>query len=205
MQVDKLQYVDTKQLEQIAILVNNHGLSVIIVLTILVFGTPYLIILLRSALKNIFKTQIEILKQLTLLTEAMNKLSRNDWTDEELKLFVFYSIADIRWNTQNYIISKIHNNNIKENFELFWKDNIKGEAQTQIDDHIRIFKTTSNNKIQIRNILEAAFIKSVNEIFEVFENQINEDKVEYQKLIYATDKYLNIFQNATKEEINRLF
>ncbi len=78
MQVDKLQYVDTKQLEQIAILVNNHGLSVIIVLTILVFGTPYLIILLRSALKNIFKTQIEILKQLTLLTEAMNKLSRND-------------------------------------------------------------------------------------------------------------------------------
>ena len=68
-----------------------------------------------------------------------------------------------------------------------------------------MFRTTSNNKIQIRNILETAFIKSSNEIFEVFESQISEDKIEHQKLIYATDKYLNVFQNITKEEINRLF
>ena len=197
--MENLDTIDVEKLEKLSFLVNNHGLAVILVLLISMTAIPALIFLLYRNLTELKKNQ-------DITIRILEKMQLNyKWDDETFKSFARYAVIDIRWNIQNYIISKIKTNHIKENFEMFIKGAIQGEGQTEIDTHINEFKTTSNNKLQFRNIVEKECMKANKIIFSKFENQINKNEIIHEDLIYATDKVMNEFMSEAILQVNKLF
>ena len=197
--MENLSDIDVEKIERLSFLVNNHGLAVVLVLIISITAIPALILLLYINLTELKKNQ-------DITIRILEKMQLNyKWDDETFKSFARYAVIDIRWNIQNYIISKIKTNHIKENFEMFIKSAIQGEGQTEIDTHINEFKTTSNNKLQFRNIVERECIKANKIIFSKFENQINKNEIIHEDLIYATDKVMNEFMSEAILQVNKLF
>ena len=197
--MENLSDIDVEKIERLSFLVNNHGLAVVLVLIISITAIPALIFLLYINLTELKKNQ-------DITIRILEKMQLNyKWDDETFKSFARYAVIDIRWNIQNYIISKIKTNHIKENFEMFIKSAIQGEGQTEIDTHINEFKTTSNNKLQFRNIVERECIKANKIIFSKFENQINKNEIIHEDLIYATDKVMNEFMSEAILQVNKLF
>ena len=197
--MENLNTIDIEKLEKLGALVYTHGLAVTLVLLFSITAIPTLFVLLYRNLTELKKTQYATIK-------ILEKMMLNyKWDDETFKSFAKYAIIDIRWNVQNYIIAKIKTNHIKENFELFIRTAIQSEAQTELDKHINEFKTTNNNKLQFRNIVEKEVINANKIIFSIFEDQIKKDAIIHENLIYATDKAMNEFQSDTLTEINKLY
>ena len=197
--MENLNTIDIEKLEKLGALVYTHGLAVTLVLLFSITAIPALFVLLYRNLTELKKTQYATIKML-------EKMMLNyKWDDETFKTFARYAAIDIRWNVQNYIITKIKTNHIKENFELFIRTAIQSEAQTEIDKHINEFKTTNNNKLQFRNIVEKEIINANKIIFSTFEEQIKKDEIIHENLIYAVDKAMNEFQSDVTTVINKLY
>ena len=197
--MENLNTIDIEKLEKLGALVYTHGLAVTLVLLFSITAIPALFVLLYRNLTELKKTQYATIKML-------EKMMLNyKWDDETFKTFARYAAIDIRWNVQNYIITKIKTNHIKENFELFIRTAIQSEAQTEIDKHINEFKTTNNNKLQFRNMVEKEIINANKIIFSTFEEQIKKDEIIHENLIYAVDKAMNEFQSDVMTVINKLF
>ena len=197
--MENLNTIDIEKLEKLGALVYTHGLAVTLVLLFSITAIPALFVLLYRNLAELKKTQYATIKML-------EKMMLNyKWDDETFKSFARYAAIDIRWNVQNYIITKIKTNHIKENFELFIRTAIQSEAQTEIDKHINEFKTTNNNKLQFRNMVEKEIINANKIIFSTFEEQIKKDEIIHENLIYAVDKAMNEFQSDVTTVINKLY
>ena len=197
--MENLNTIDIEKLEKLGALVYTHGLAVTLVLLFSITAIPALFVLLYRNLTELKKTQYATIKML-------EKMMLNyKWDDETFKTFARYAAIDIRWNVQNYIITKIKTNHIKENFELFIRTAIQSEAQTEIDKHINEFKTTNNNKLQFRNMVEKEIINANKIIFSTFEEQIKKDEIIHENLIYAVDKAMNEFQSDVTTVINKLY
>ncbi len=128
-------------------------------------------------------------------------------SDESLKDVIKIYVSDIRNKEQSYIYNKIEKNHLAEYYEGYIENNILNTGLAQVNEkrEALISLTTYNNVNQIRSITEKNLTYHISKIKKVFSEEVTKENIDYENLKSVTNREMELFEQETINQLNKIF
>ncbi len=128
-------------------------------------------------------------------------------SDESLKDVIKIYVSDIRNKEQSYIYNKIEKNHLAEYYEGYIENNILNTGLAQVNEkrEALISLTTYNNVNQFRSVTEKNLTYHINKIKKVFSEELAKESIDYENLKSVTNREMELFEQETINQLNKIF
>ena len=184
--------INIEEVERLTQIAAREGTATLIAVIFIILVMPFLWI----QFNRINKTLINI-----------DRNTKGYISDEALKNVLEIYISDIRNKEQSYIYNKIEKNHLAENYESYIENDILNRALAQVNEkrEALISLTTYNNVNQFRSIIEKNLTYRIETIKQVFSDELTKEKINYNNLKNVTNRELELFEQETINQLNKIF
>ena len=184
--------INIEEVERLTQIAAREGTATLIAVIFIILVMPFLWI----QFNRINKTLINI-----------DRNTKGYISDEALKNVLEICISDIRNKEQSYIYNKIEKNHLAEYYEGYIENNIlnRGLAQVNEKREALISLTTYNNVNQFRSITEKNLTYHISKIKKVFSDELAKDSIDYENLKSVTNREMELFEQETINQLNKIF
>ena len=184
--------IDIEKVDKLTQIAARDGLAIFISVMVVCCMLPFL----WFQFNRMYKVLLNI-----------DKNTKGYISDEALKDVLKIYVSDIRNKEQSFIYHKIEKNHIAENYENYIENEILNTGLLQINEkrEALIHLTTYNNINRFRSITEKNLTWHIETIKQVFSDELTKEKINYNNLKNVTNRELELFEQETINQLNKIF
>ena len=184
--------IDVEYIDSMTKIAARDGLATLLAVAVIFAAVPILWIFLNRIYKKL---------------NVIDRNTKGFISDETLKDVLRIYVSDIRNKNQSFIYNKIEKNHIVENYENYIENEIPNKAHMEIHGKREALTklTTYNNISQFSSITEKNLNWHIKKIKDSFAEKLAKQTINYDNLRNVTNKELELFEQETINQLNKIF